>query len=81
MEIINTDGTSTSKYLIVNDIMDERFGQLTVRNVVFEDRGTYACEVANEFGTASARAILTVQGMQKCRHQFINLLTCTVWVK
>ena len=63
-EVINTDGTSTSKYLIVNDIMDERFGQLTVRSVVYEDRGIYTCEAVNEFGTALAQAILTVQGMQ-----------------
>ena len=76
MEVINTDGTSTSKYLIVNDIMDERFGQLTVRNVVFEDRGIYACEVTNEFGTASARANLTVHGMQYKTNIYNNQQEC-----
>ena len=63
-EIINTDGTNTSKYLILDDVTDERgFGKLTVRNVTYGDRGTYICLAANEFGTHSAQANLTVQGM------------------
>ena len=63
MEIINTADSNSTKYLILANEIKARLGQLTVRNVTYDDRGTYICVAANEFGTHLAEADLTVQGM------------------
>ena len=54
---------SSSKYVIVDERSNSRFGELTVMNVEFGDRGVYTCSAANDVGTVSALANLTVHGM------------------
>ena len=62
--IISTVMTgSSSKYLIVDERNNSRFGELTVMNVEFGDRGVYTCSAANDVGTVMASANLTVYGM------------------
>ena len=61
-KIVTTDSVSdTEKYSVVRD-RNGTFGQLTVRNVLFQDRGTYICEAMNDPGSESAQANLTVHG-------------------
>ena len=63
--IASTDSmvsSNNSKYSIVSDRTARNFGELTVRNVVYEDRGTYSCTAANFNGDESAEANLTVHG-------------------
>ena len=50
------------KYSIVSDRSTTRFGELTVMNVDYEDRGVYTCTVTNSFGSDRASANLTVHG-------------------
>ena len=67
--IISTAMTgSSSKYLIVVERNNSRFGELTVMNVEFGDRGVYTCSAANDVGTVMASANLTVHGM-------VNIIT------
>ena len=54
---------SSSKYLIVDERSNSRFGELTVMNVEFGDRGVYTCSAANDVGIVMASANLTVHGM------------------
>ena len=62
--IISTVMTgSSSKYLIVDERNNSRFGELIVMNVEFGDRGVYTCSAANDVGTVMAFANLTVHGM------------------
>ena len=62
--IISTVMTgSSSKYLIVVEKNNSRFGELTVMNVEFGDRGVYTCSAANDVGIAMASTNLTVHGM------------------
>ena len=63
-DIINTEDMSDSlKYSIVRNRNDsERFGELTVKNVQFDDRGIYICTVDNVFGEVTSNATLTVHG-------------------
>ena len=56
------DIVSNIKYTIVGDRNDSRFGELTVVNVTYEDRGVYTCSAANSIGTVTASANLTVHG-------------------
>ena len=62
--IINTEDMSNStKYSIGRSRSDTQlFGQLTVNNVQFEDRGTYRCTAENDLGDVNATASLTVHG-------------------
>ena len=63
--VINTVmAGSSSKYLIVDERINSRFGELTVMNVEFGDRGVYTCSAANDVGIVMASANLTVHG--KC---------------
>ena len=57
-EIVN-DG---SKYSIVANRSTTRFGELTVMNVDYEDRGVYTCTATNSIGSDRASANLTVHG-------------------
>ncbi len=70
-DIITTSGMSTAKYRILAEGMN--FGQLTVLNVVYNDRGTYICTATNIVGSAVDSGSLTVQG----RH-LISLLDYTI---
>ena len=58
MEIVS-DG---SKYFIVSDRSTTMFGELTVMNVDYEDRGVYTCTATNSIGFDTASANLTVHG-------------------
>ena len=53
----------SGKYQIsdINTSPDE-YGRLLVRDVQFEDRGTYVCLAENRFGPDTASATLSVQG-------------------
>ena len=65
--------TTSSKYSINRDRTEEMlFGQLTVRNVQFSDRGTYTCLAENFNGEESAQANLTVHG--ECLSQLFSSL-------
>ena len=57
-EIVN-DG---SKYSFVANHSTTRFGELTVMNVDYEDRGLYTCTATNSIGSNRASANLTVHG-------------------
>ena len=62
-DIINTDSANMSKYLIQTDIQSSGYGELTVLNITFEDRGTYTCTAFNSVGQVSHNGMLTVQGI------------------
>ena len=63
MDIISTsDANDTSKYQIIRDSGSNRFGELTVLDVQFSDRGTYNCTAENSVGSETSGAILTVHG-------------------
>ena len=51
-----------SKYSIVANRGTTRFGELTVMNVDYEDRGVYTCTATNSIGSNRASANLTVHG-------------------
>ncbi len=64
MEIMSTDSNDTEKYSVERDREDRgEFGQLTVMNVQYGDRGTYSCTAQNPQGSRTANATLTVHGM------------------
>ncbi len=46
--------------------------RLTVRNVQATDSGVYTCEVSNDAGSATSRAVLTVGELFISLHSFIN---------
>ena len=50
------------KYSINSNRTDAGFGELTVNNVQFEDRGSFICTAANDIGSEEAQANLTVHG-------------------
>ena len=61
--IISTTDSDTNKY----QIKDERgigagFGELTVLDVQYEDRGRYTCTAMNSLGSDVSDANLTVHG-------------------
>ncbi len=58
--IITTSSMNTFKYQIFAKGMN--FGQLTVLNVVYNDRGTYTCTATNTVGSVVDSGSLTVQG-------------------
>ena len=51
-----------SKYSIVANRSATRFGELTVMNVDYGDRGVYTCTATNSIGSDRASANLTVHG-------------------
>ena len=61
--IMDITATNGSKYQVNTSSTSTTFGQLTVTNVQFEDRGTYNCTAINAIGFQSAGATLTVHGM------------------
>ncbi len=64
LEIISTDSNDTEKYSVERGREDRgEFGQLTVMNVRYGDRGTYSCAAQNPQGSRTANATLTVHGM------------------
>ena len=65
MNIISTSDageTMSSKYLIIRDSGSNRFGELTILDVQFSDRGSYYCTAENIIGSETRGAILTVHG-------------------
>ena len=54
-----------SKYSIVANHGTTRFGELTVMNVDYEDRGLYTCTATNSIGSDKGSANLTVHGELK----------------
>ena len=62
VNIANTTNETEDRYRIVMERNEEKFGELTVLNVTYEDRGTYICTASNSVGYISASGILTVQG-------------------
>ena len=64
-DIIDINSANTSKYIIQPDISRSGYGQLTVLNINYEDRGTYTCTAFNSVGRVSYDGILTVQGIFK----------------
>ena len=67
----NSEDSSDDRYTI-NRMRNETmlFGELTVSNVEFEDRGVYTCTAQNDIGRETAAANLTVHGNHMC-----NVLT------
>ena len=54
---------NSGKYQITdNSISLDEYGRLLIRNVQFEDRGTYLCHARNRLGPVIASATLSVQG-------------------
>ena len=43
-------------------MLDKNFGNLTIRDLVFDDRGVYQCTVYNNISSLNAAATLTVHG-------------------
>ena len=63
VDIISTsDANDTSKYQIIRDSGSDRFGELTVLDVQFSDRGSYNCTAENIIGSETRGANLTVHG-------------------
>ena len=54
--------SDTSKYSIVANRSTTRYGELTVMNVDYRDRGVYTCTAINSIGSDMACANLTVHG-------------------
>ena len=63
-KIVATDveDPGNSKYSIDRLRTGATFGQLTVNNVTFGDRGVYTCRAENEIGFEDDSANLTVHG-------------------
>jgi len=55
--IIDTDGVNDTKYEVGTGLFS--FGQLTIRDVQYEDRGVYTCTAINVIGSDSASANVT----------------------
>ena len=63
LSIISTAGIDTDKYQIKQMRgIGAGFGELTVLDVQYEDRGTYTCTAMNSIGTDVSDANLTVHG-------------------
>ena len=56
----NIEDSGNSKYSIDRVRTGPTFGQLTVNNVTFGDRGVYTCRAENEIGFEDDSANLTV---------------------
>ncbi len=56
-----------TKYSIVGNRDSGMFGELTVMNVAYGDRGVYTCSAANSIGAVTASANLTVHGRYTLR--------------
>ena len=54
--------SDTSMYSIVANRSTTRYGELTVMNVDYRDRGVYTCKASNSIGSDMAFANLTVHG-------------------
>ena len=63
LSIISTAGSDTDKYQIKQMRgIGAGFGELTVLDVQYEDRGSYTCIAMNSIGTDVSDANLTVHG-------------------
>ena len=63
VSVIDTTSPDTDKYQIGRTRgVSAGFGELTVLNVQYEDRGTYACTAMNIIGSDTSDANLTVHG-------------------
>ena len=66
VHIISTsDASDTSNYQIIRDSESDRFGELTVLDVQFSNRGTYNCTAENIIGSETRGANLTVHGKSR----------------
>ena len=78
--VVTESISSDSKYSIVDDRNINRFGELTVVNVDYRDRGVYTCTATNSIGSDMASANLTVHGeliiSTLWDFQSISLLSC-----
>ena len=63
VDIISTSNVGDSlKYLVIHEVGNHRFGELTVLDVQFSDRGMYNCTAENTIGSETRGANLTVHG-------------------
>ena len=63
LSIISTAGSDTDKYQVKQMRgIGAGFGELTVLDVQYEDRGRYTCTAMNSLGTDISNASLTVHG-------------------
>ena len=51
--------------MFIGDITDGiNFGSLTISDLDYDDKGVYTCDVTNENGTSTDKAMLEIQGMK-----------------
>ena len=63
LSIISTTGVNTDKYQIKRERrIGAGFGELTILDVQYEDRGRYTCTAMNSLGSDVSDASLTVHG-------------------
>ena len=64
LSIISTAGSDTDKYQVKRMMrrIGAGFGELTVLDVQYEDRGRYTCTAMNSVGSDVSNASLTVHG-------------------
>ena len=63
LSIISTTESDTNKYQVKREReIDVGFGELTVLDVQYEDRGRYTCTAVNSLGSDVSDANLTVHG-------------------
>ena len=63
-DIISTLGPNTTERYSINTNRGviAGFGELTISDVRYDDRGTYSCSARNIIGNVSRNATLTVHG-------------------
>ena len=78
--ISTTDASDSLKYMLVLELGNNRFGELTVLDVQFSDRGTYTCTAENSVGSETRAANLTIHGMsvKPFFRMIIYILSCFV---
>lgn len=58
---VQINATPGSRYAIAS-FGDDNFGALTILGLVYEDHGTYSCNVSNGIRHLTVSAVLEVQG-------------------